>query len=82
MKRTTLILRSSLLLLVLLGGFSVVGSASGAGNRCTDRCADRYKVRKDVCKAIPYKHARLLPYPPISAPGPFRRGELGLQNRL
>ena len=60
MKRTKLILSSFLLFLVLLGGFSAVNSASGGGNRCTDRCADRYRIEKDACKSIPFKHERHL----------------------
>ena len=58
MKGTRLLLRSLLVLLICLGGFSAVSPASAAGNRCKDRCNDRYKIRKDGCKAIPYKHAR------------------------
>jgi len=58
MKRTRTILRSSLLVLILVGGFSVVGTAAGGGNRCKDRCNDRYRIRKDVCRAIPLKSAR------------------------
>jgi hypothetical protein len=57
MKRTMVVLRSSFVLLVCLGALSMVSPAS-AGNRCTDRCADRYRFRKDACKAIPYKRAR------------------------
>jgi hypothetical protein len=36
------------------------GSSSGAGRRndCKDRCKDRYNLRKDICKAIPYKRQR------------------------
>ena len=64
MKRITLIIRSTLLLGVLgtalLAGASSLSSESLAagGNRCTDRCADRYKLRKDTCRAIPLKSAR------------------------
>jgi hypothetical protein len=57
MKRTGVILGSIFGLIVLLGGFSGAGSAAG-GNRCSDHCAERYRLRKDVCKAIPYKHER------------------------
>ena len=58
MKRTRTILRLSLLALILVGGFSVVGTAAGGGNRCKDRCNDRYRIRKDVCRAIPLKYER------------------------
>jgi len=34
------------------------GTTSEAGNRCTDHCADRYKVEKDACKLIPFKNER------------------------
>ena len=34
------------------------GTTSEAGNRCTDHCADRYKVQKDGCKIIPFKNER------------------------
>jgi len=42
------------------GAFIFLGSGttSEAGNRCTDHCADRYKVEKDACKAIPFKNER------------------------
>lgn len=39
---------------ILLGS----GTKSEAGNRCTDHCADRYKVQKDACKLIPLKNER------------------------
>jgi len=34
------------------------GATSEAGNRCTDHCADVYKVRKDACRLIPFKTER------------------------
>jgi hypothetical protein len=34
------------------------GTSSEAGNRCTDHCADRYKVAKDACRLIPFKTER------------------------
>jgi len=34
------------------------GATSEAGNRCTDHCADIYKVKKDACKLIPFKTER------------------------
>jgi len=56
--RSSIFLRLSLLLFVFLGAMSAVSTASAGGNRCTDRCADRYRYRKDVCKAIPFKRER------------------------
>ncbi len=58
MKRVTVMLRLTLVSLICLGTFSTVSPASGAGNRCTDRCADIYKVKKDACKLIPFKSER------------------------
>jgi hypothetical protein len=31
---------------------------AGGRNDCKDRCKDRYNLRKDICKAIPYKRQR------------------------
>ena len=58
MKKATFVLRWSVMLLVCLGMFLAMGQLSEAGNHCTDRCADVYRVRKDACKLIPYKHER------------------------
>jgi hypothetical protein len=58
MKRTSLVLLWSLVVLVCLGTFAAAGSASSARNDCKDRCKDRYNLRKDICKAIPYKRQR------------------------
>ncbi len=58
MKKATFVLRLSLVLLVCLGTFAAVGPAANAKNRCKDRCNDVYRVRKDVCKAIPIKRER------------------------
>jgi hypothetical protein len=58
MKRVSVLLKFSLALLICLGAFSVISTASAGGNRCTDRCADRYHYRKNVCKAIPFKRER------------------------
>lgn len=56
MKRRVL-LRLSLGLLsglaILAGGVSVE-----AANRCKDRCDERYRIRKDVCRSIPLKYER------------------------
>ena len=35
-----------------------VATAGGGGNRCTDHCADIYKVKKDACRLIPFKTER------------------------
>ena len=40
---------------VMLVGAS---TTSEAGNRCTDHCADIYRVKKDACKLIPFKNER------------------------
>ena len=59
MKQVTLIVGSSFLLLALLIGLSITGFAMRrAGNRCTDRCADVYRMKKDVCRLIPLKNER------------------------
>ena len=45
---------------IFVSGFWVRGSiaTAGGGNRCTDHCADRYKVAKDACRLIPFKTER------------------------
>ena len=49
-----------LALLLLVSGVVWLGAetTSEAGNRCTDHCADVYKVQKDACKLIPFKTER------------------------
>lgn len=49
-----------MLTLVCLGTWLSFGSvgAAGGGNRCTDRCADVFRVKKDACRLIPLKHER------------------------
>jgi|GEM_PF-672213 len=42
-----------LVLCLNLGSISVAG-----GNRCTDHCADVYKVKRDACRLIPLKTER------------------------
>jgi hypothetical protein len=46
--------------LIFVSGLWVSGSVAtaGGGNRCTDHCADRYKVAKDACRLIPFKTER------------------------
>ncbi len=58
MKKFMFAFRWSLVLFVCLGTVAAVSPASGAGNHCTDRCADVYRVKKGACKLIPYKHER------------------------
>lgn len=60
MKQVKSIVSSSVLLLVLLLGLSVPGFAARrhGGSRCTDHCADTYRVKKDACDLIPLKHER------------------------
>ena len=58
MKSTTVILRLSFALIVCLGTFAAMNPATVAGNRCKDRCNEVYRLRKDVCRAIPLKHER------------------------
>jgi len=59
MKNVRRAVSSSLLLLCLLVGLSVpaLGTRHG-GSRCTDRCADNYRIKKDACDLIPLKHER------------------------
>ena len=50
----------AMVLSVFFSGLWIAGSvvSAGGGNRCTDHCADRYKVAKDACKLIPFKNER------------------------
>ncbi|HYX29942.1 MAG TPA: hypothetical protein VE863_15480 [Pyrinomonadaceae bacterium] len=45
---------------IFVSGLWVSGSVvtAGGGNRCSDHCADAYKVKKDACKLIPLKTER------------------------
>jgi hypothetical protein len=47
-------------LFVSCAGVWIAGSSvsAGGGNRCTDHCADRFKLQKDACKLIPLKTER------------------------
>jgi hypothetical protein len=59
MKRTKSIVSWTLSVLVLLLGLSAPTFAvRHGGNRCTDRCADNYRIKKDACRLIPLKHER------------------------
>jgi hypothetical protein len=59
-KRRTRIVSLLGSVLIFVSGLWVSGSVvtAGGGNRCTDHCADVYKVRKDACKLIPFKNER------------------------
>ena len=62
--RITLFIKSILLLgifgIVMLAGPASIApdSLAAGGNRCTDHCADRYKITKDGCRVIPFKTER------------------------
>ncbi len=57
MKQARLIVSASLF--VLLAGVPVnTFAARRVGIRCTDHCADRYRIKKDACDLIPLKHER------------------------
>ena len=53
------VLRWSLAIILSLGTFAAIGPSSAlARNHCKDRCNDRYNLRKDECKSIPYSRER------------------------
>jgi hypothetical protein len=55
MKRSSVLLRLSLAVVFCLGAFVTAGTASGAGvpgNRCKDRCNERYNRRMDECNSL------------------------------
>ena len=59
MKKSRRTVGSSLVLLGLLAGLSVPAlGARHHSKRCTDRCADNYRIKKDACDLIPLKHER------------------------
>ena len=59
MNQVRSLLTSSLLLFALVAVLPVTTLAvRHGGNRCTDRCADTYRVKKDACGLIPLKHER------------------------
>ena len=60
MKQPKAIVSSVISVLVLIVGLSVPTFAARrhGGNRCTDHCADAYRVKKDACDLIPFKHER------------------------
>jgi len=60
MKQVKAIVSSIILVLVLIVGLSVPAFAArhSRNRRCTDRCADNYKIKKDACNLIPLKHER------------------------
>jgi len=44
--------------LLMSAGLLAGGVTTEAANRCKDRCNERYRIRKDVCRAIPLKYER------------------------
>ncbi len=50
----------ALTLSFIVGGVMLLGAGptSEAGNRCTDHCADVYKIKRDACRLIPFKTER------------------------
>ena len=59
MKQVRVFVTSSLLLFTLVAVLpSITFAVRHGGNRCTDRCADVYRVKKDACELIPLKHER------------------------
>jgi hypothetical protein len=59
-KRRTGLVSLIISTVIFVSGLWVSGSVvtAGGGNRCTDHCADIYKVKKDACKLIPFKTER------------------------
>ena len=59
-KRRTGLVSLIISAVIFVSGLWVSGSVvtAGGGNRCTDHCADIYRVKKDACKLIPYKTER------------------------
>ena len=59
-KRRTGLVSLIISVVIFVSGLWVSGSVvtAGGGNRCTDHCADRYKVAKDACRLIPLKTER------------------------
>jgi len=58
MKTVKVIKGIALSLVVCAVMFVGADSTTEAGNRCTDHCADVYKVKKDGCRLIPFKTER------------------------
>ena len=56
MRQVRLFVTASVFLVVLLSGATL--RVDGGGSRCTDHCADRYRIAKDACDLIPFKHER------------------------
>jgi hypothetical protein len=59
-KRRNGLLTLIISVVIFVSGLWVSGSVvtAGGGNRCTDHCADRYKIAKDACRLIPLKTER------------------------
>ncbi len=58
MKRIKVFTKLSLPLLICLGLIGAAGSSTEARSRCKDKCKDVYRLKRDACKAIPFKHER------------------------
>ncbi len=58
MKVVRIIKGLGLLFVVSAVMFLGAGTTSEAGNRCTDHCADIFKVKRDACRLIPFKTER------------------------
>jgi hypothetical protein len=59
MKQVKSIFTSSLAVVIIVLGLSVpTFAARHRSKRCTDHCADTYRVRKDACNLIPLKNER------------------------
>jgi hypothetical protein len=57
--KQSVILRLSVAFLLLLSTFASAGAVAPVpSNRCKDRCDDAYRLRKDLCRAIPLKNER------------------------
>src|SRR5436189_5973225 len=64
-RRTMINLKSRMIaavavFLLFCSGLWIAGSSvsAGGGNRCSDHCADTYKIKKDACRLIPFKNER------------------------
>jgi len=55
-----MILRWVLVFILNLGTIASATAATAPSNRCKDRCAEVYRVKKDLCRSIPLKHERKL----------------------
>jgi hypothetical protein len=58
MKQIRLIVSSTFLFVLLVGLPLTTDAARSRKSRCTDRCADNYRMKKDACRMIPFKTER------------------------